>query len=229
MLERIDSSDVMFLINAIYFKGDWVSPFDESATRPGVFHLADGSTAQANYMYQTKNYQYQKGDGFTAARLPYGRDKVAMYVLLPDESSNIDALAGTLTQQKLDEIFSRFRDHKLAVQFPKFKVEYGTKRLNSALTRMGMGVAFDKANANFNGIAPVTPSSNLFINYVDHKAYVDVNEKGTEAAAATVISIGVTSAPVVTQFKVDRPFLFMIRDDRSGSILFIGVIMNPVA
>ena len=112
------------------------------------------------------------------------------------------------------------------MKVPKFKLEYGVKRLNDVLDKLGMGIAFDPFNANFRGIAP----ADLFIDYVDHKAVIEVNEKGTVAAAATNVGIGVTSIPTIKPtFIVDRPFFFVIRDDRSGTILFMGKVVDPTS
>jgi serpin B len=229
ILDSIDPNEVMFLINAIYFKGDWTKKFDESATHTGGFYLSDGSTVSASFMRQSEDFGYYDSGRFRAARFPYGRDKFAMYVFLPAKGVSLDSFVNDMTQDNLDSWFSSFRGNtKLQVELPKFKIEYGTKRLNEALTNLGMGVAFDRVKANFTGIAPISPSANLFIDFVDHKAYVDVNEKGTEAAAVTVVGIKVTSAPLTIPFIVDRPFLFVIRDDRSGAILFMGKIENPL-
>lgn len=227
LLEQIDPYDVMFLVNAIYFKGDWTSQFKESATRDSSFHLADGLSVTASFMSQTAKFRYYQDENIQIARLPYGRDKVAMYIFLPAQGITIDSFIGNLTQQSLDDSFTRLHAPiKLSVVMPKFRIEYGTKHLNDALTNLGMGVAFDPYNANFNGIAPVSPDQNLFINFVDHKAYVDVNERGTEAAAVSFVVVQSVSAP--PSFIVDRPFFFVIRDDRTGSILFMGKIENPI-
>ena len=133
-----------------------------------------------------------------------------------------------LSQTELDASFSSYSKTKVQIDLPKFKLEYGIKRLNQALKNLGMGVAFSPSEANFEGIAPVSSSNNLYIDFVDHKAFVEVNEKGTEAAAVTVVGVGVTSMPTYKTFNADRPFVFMIRDDRSGSILFMGKITNPL-
>ncbi len=228
MLESIDQNDVLFLINAIYFKGDWASEFKEEDTRPGTFYLSDGSTTTVDFMHQDEEFNYFEGRNYQAARLPYGRGKVAMYIFLPDKGVMLDSFVEEMTQPQLDAAFTKFHKRELVLSMPKFKIEYGTKRLNEALTNLGMGVAFNWDEANFSRIAPVSTSQNLYISFVDHKAYVDVNEKGTEAAAATITTVTLSSATSPIYFKVDRPFFFVIRDDRTGTILFMGKIENPL-
>jgi serine protease inhibitor len=226
MIEKVDDQIVMFVINAIYFKGDWTIPFDEKETHTDDFNLPDGSKVKVSFMSNTDDYKYYKGSNYDAVRLPYGRDKMAMYILLPKE--DIDSFIESISQSELDMSFSSYTKTKVDIKLPKFKLEYGVKRLNDALKNLGMGIAFDPVEANFTGIALVQASNNLYIDFVDHKAFVEVNEKGTEAAAATVVGIALTSMPMTQTFTVDRPFAFIIRDDRSGSILFMGKINNPL-
>lgn len=225
MIEQIDPDIVMFLINAIYFKGDWTNKFDKAKTSKGDFYLPNGEIVQPDIMSTSGKFNYYSGEGFKVARLPYGRDKIAMYIFLPRRSVSLESFLVNLNQTTFDDYVDRLHPvSDLKVKLPKFKLEYGTKRLNDALSNLGMGVAFDMHAANFNGIAPVE-QENLYIDFVDHKAFIEVNEKGTEAAAATVVGV-VESAPKT--FYVDSPFFFVIRDDRSGSILFMGKIVNPI-
>jgi len=224
MVEDIDPQLVMFLINAIYFKGELVTSLNESATKQADFFLSDGSTVKAAMMSTKGNFSFYEGEDFKAARLPYGRDKIAMYVFLPKGDVALDSFIESLSQETLENYIGRFSMVKgLEVRFPKFKIEYGVKRLNDVLKEIGMEVAFDPTNANFTGIAFVQ----LFIDYVDHKALIEVNEKGTVAAAATVVGISLTAMPTNHTFIVDRPFFFVIRDDRSETILFMGKVENP--
>jgi serpin B len=193
------------------------------------FTLIDGGTVPVDMMQQEEDFKYVEGEGFAAARFPYGREKVAMYIFLPDAGASIDSFLAGLTQEELDTAIDEMKlEPDLDVRIPKFKVEYGVKRLNDALTALGMGIAFDRSNADFSDIAEVAPQ-NLFIAFVDHKALIEVDEKGTEAAAATVVSMGLTSMPSPSKnFHVDRPFFFIIRDDRTNTILFMGKITNPL-
>ena len=227
IIDNIDQGTSMFLINAIYFKGSWVKEFSESKTRQRNFYLQDGTKISVDMMSNVEKILYYSDDSVQVARLPYGRNKIAMYVLLPEEGTNLDSLIQTLEQEKLDSILARMNIIELELQLPKLKLEYGKKRLNNTLTRLGMKVAFDSEAANLKGIASVDPE-NLFISFVDHKAVVEVNEKGTEVAAVTSIGIRGSSMLITThKFVVNRPYFFIIRDDRSGSILFMGKILDP--
>jgi serine protease inhibitor len=228
VISEISPEIVMFLINAIYFKGDWLTEFDEAETREGDFFLPDGEVVRPEMMSTSGEFSYYSGEGLKIARLPYGRDKIAMYVFLPDEGGSLESLLEGLNRTTFDDYIGRLSSvDELKVKLPKFKLEYGTKRLNDALIRLGMGVAFDPNAANFSGIAPID-QGNLYIDFVDHKAFIEVNERGTEAAAATVVGVGLTSAPMESTFYADRPFFYVIRDDRSGSILFMGSLVNPL-
>lgn len=225
MVDRIDPELVMFLVNAIFFKGEWVIGFNETATKEGDFYLSDGRAVKVNMMSTKGNFSYYEGENFKAARFPYGRGKIAMYVFLPNMDVTLDFFINSLSPETWQSYFSEFKIVEgLEVKFPKFKLEYGVKRLNDVLGKLGMGIAFDPLYANFRGIA----STDLYIDFVDHKAVIEVNEKGTAAAAATAVGISITSIPAST-FIVDRPFFFVIKDDRSGIILFIGKVVDPTA
>ncbi len=228
VINQIGPEIVMLLINAIYFKGEWVTRFDEAQTRKQDFFLPQGNTVNVDMMSTSGNFSYFSGENCQVARLPYGRDKIAMYVFLPNEGIPLDSFIVSLNQTANDEYVSRLHSiGDLVVKLPKFKVEYGVKSLNSVLKKLGMEIAFEPSDANFSSIASTAPQ-NLYISYVDHKAIVDVNEEGTEAAAVTVVGMGVRSAHYEPpSFVVNRPFFFEIRDDRSGSILFMGKILNP--
>ncbi|MBS7649265.1 MAG: serpin family protein [Candidatus Bathyarchaeia archaeon] len=227
MVDQIDPELVMFLINAIYFKGEWLTSFNETATGKGDFHLSNGSVVKVDMMSTRGNFSYYEGENFRAARFPYGRDKIAMYVFLPNRNITLDLFIDSLNLEAWQRYISGFRlIEGLEVKFPKFKLEYGVKRLNDVLEKLGMEVAFDPFHANFRGIAP----TDLFIDFVDHMAVIEVNEKGTVAAAATTVGVSLTAVPTPTPtFVVDRPFFFVIRDDRSGTILFMGKVVDPTA
>jgi serpin B len=226
IIDNIDRGTLMFLISAIYFKGDWAKKFDESKTRQRSFYLQNGKKISVAMMSNIEKILYYSDDSVQVARLPYGRDKLAMYVLLPNEGVDLGSFIQTLEQEKLDRILARMKMIEIELQLPKLKLEYGKKQLNGALIRLGMGVAFGES-ADLKGIASVDPE-NLSISFVDHKAVVEVSEKGTEAAAVTNIGIRSTQMLITThRFVVNRPYLFVIRDDRSGSILFMGKILDP--
>lgn len=223
MLSEIPADAVMYLINAIYFKGNWTNEFDENMTGDDDFYLADGSTKKVPMMNQTEEFLYQKGEGFSGVKLPYGQEKMAMYMILPDEGESVDSVIGFFDAGKWRETVRSFSERQVILTMPKYKMEYGIKLLNDVLTNMGMGIAFG-ADADFSGIRP-----GIFISRVLHKAVIEVNEKGSEAAAVTVVekleSAAIVEEPV--EFKVDRPFFFVIADDRSGSILFMGKVVEP--
>ncbi|MCL6088449.1 MAG: serpin family protein [Actinobacteria bacterium] len=211
---------VMYLINAIYFKGQWKDKFKEENTKEDTFYLPDNSTKKIQMMQNNEKYMYYKGADFRMLRMPYGRDKTAMYILLPDENVGLDMFINGLSGDLLDKCITEASSAEVDLKFPKFKVEYGTKSLIEPFKKLGMINSFT-GKADFSGIAP-----QMFISQIDHKAVIEVNEEGTVAAAATSIGMGATAIMPV-EFIVNRPFALMIRDDRTGNILFIGKIMEP--
>ena len=223
MLTEIPPDAVMYLINAIYFKGNWTYPFDENLTGDDDFYLLDGSTKKVPMMTQEENFPYYRGDNFSAVKLPYGQEKMAMYIILPDEGTGVDSVIESLDAERWNEIKDSFYGSQVSLTMPKYKMEYGIKLLNDALAELGMGIAFGQ-EADFSGISP-----DIFISRVLHKAVIEVNEKGSEAAAATVVEMMKSAAPIdeIIEFKVDRPFFFVITDDRTGSILFMGKVVEP--
>jgi len=223
MLSEIPADAVMYLINAIYFKGNWTYPFDENLTSDDDFYLLDGSTKKVPMMTQEENFPYYRGDNFSGVRIPYGQEKMAMYIILPDEGTGVDSVIESLDAEKWNEIKDSFYGSQVSLTMPKYKMEYGIKLLNDALAELGMGIAFGPG-ADFSGISP-----DIFISKVLHKAVIEVNEKGSEAAAATVVEMMESAMPVeeIIEFVVDRPFFFVIADDRSGSIIFMGKVVEP--
>jgi serine protease inhibitor len=223
MLDAIPADAVMYLINAIYFKGNWTDEFDESMTADDDFYLADGSTKKVPMMNKWQELPYMASDGYSAVRLPYGQEKFSMYIILPDEGESLDSLISSLDADRWEEITGSFSERQIDLSMPKYKMEYGIKLLNDVLINMGMGIAFSP-DADFSGIR-----EEIFISRVLHKAVIEVNEKGSEAAAATVVEMVETAIEVEepVEFTVNRPFFFVIADDRSGSILFMGRVMEP--
>lgn len=223
MLTEISPDVVMYLINAIYFKGDWTYPFSEEATRDEDFNLEDGSTKKVPMMNMAEHFQYGQGDNFGILRLPYGQEKFSMYMLLPDEGVAVDSIIEGLDSGTWEEIRSGMSGMEVRLMMPKYKMEYGVKLLNDVLTDLGMGIAFGP-EADFSGINP-----DIFISKVMHKAVIEVNEEGSEAAAATVVEMAESAMPAeeIVEFIVDHPFFFVIADDRSGSILFMGKVVEP--
>ena len=220
IVQRIDQATLIFLINAIYFKGSWQKEFDKSATRDGIFHLSDGRQKRVKMMYRKGTYPHFRGENFEAARLPYGEGRVSMYIFLPNRDSNLNDVIEQLNAESWSHRLSQFQestdDSELIL--PRFKLEYEV-RLNDTLTALGMGIAFG-TGADFSGMG-----TQLFISEVRHKTIIEVNEEGTEAAAVTVV-VGQESAPPI--FRVDRPFLFAIHDERTQTILFMGIVVEPM-
>ena len=223
MLTVIPGDVVMYLINAIYFKGDWTYPFEEEATYEEDFNLEDGSKKSVEMMHIVGHYDYITGENFGMVRLPYGDEKFSMYIVLPDEGAAVDSIVGFLDSYYYDNLRNSMVDREIRLAMPKYKMEYGVKVLNDVLTELGMGIAFGP-EADFSGINP-----GIFISEVMHKAVIEVNEKGSEAAAATVVAMAESAMPVdeMIEFTVDRPFFFVIADDRSGAILFMGKVVSP--
>ena len=222
-ISQLDPQLEMLLINAIYFKGEWVTSFNKNGTRQQDFYVSQGNTMQVDMMQTSGQFEYYSDKNCEVARLPYGRDKVAMYIFLPNQTMSLNSFIANMNQTINDKYISELQSvSNLVVELPKFKVEYNAN-LNDALTKLGMGTAFE-GTANFDGMAP-----GLFISSVQHNSFVEVNEEGTEAAGATSVlfSLGLSNGPTPMFFIVNRPFFFEIRDDRSGSILFIGAISNP--
>ncbi|MCG9127073.1 serpin family protein [Candidatus Poribacteria bacterium] len=227
ILDRIASNEVLFLINAIYFKGAWQNEFDPSQTKDGIFHLSSGNEKTVPTMSRTGNYEVFGGENFQAINLPYGEGKVSMYVFLPSQNSDLNEFLNVVNSENWEEWLSDFRVRNVRLQIPKFKIEYGTKELNDALTALGMGVAFDADHADFSRMAFLDRiNGNLYITKVSHKTFIEVNEEGTEAAAATSVGIGVKSL-LPPPFIVDRPFFFAIRDNETKTIIFMGTMTEP--
>lgn len=216
----------LVLTNAIYFKASWLTQFDPDVTRPGPFHRLDGSTAEADLMRLEADLFYAEGEGWQAVELPYEGEQVSMVVLLPAEGTFAAFEAG-LDSGRLAAVLAALSSDRVALTMPKFTFTTGFEA-GETLAAMGMPDAFDAARADFGGIEP---RNELYITRVIHKAFVAVDETGTEAAAATaVVMDGRTSVPpeprVVT---LDRPFLFLIRDVETGAILFFGRVLDPTA
>lgn len=221
ILEEISSDEVLFLINAIYFKGSWQTEFDASKTRDGDFHLSDGTSKQVTMMVREDNYPFYYGEDFQAISLPYGDGKISMYIFLPFPNSDLNTLLGSLNTENWEDWISQFHEQKIWVQLPKFKLEYRVD-LSDMLKALGMEIAFVKYQADF---SRMSSDEELYISRVDHKAVVEVNEEGTEAAAVTNVGIAVTSLP--PQFIANRPFFFAIRDNETKTVLFMGTVVDP--
>jgi serpin B len=225
----IDPNTQLFLANAIYFKGKWQEPFDKNATTNRVFHLRGGSRKEVLMMEQSRHFQYRRGTGFQAVRLEYEDSPLAMDIFLPDENSSPEKLLSIMNGDNWQRITKPgFSDHDGTLRLPKFRIEYGVELIQS-LKALGMKQAFDFHAADLSGIA----DHGLFISDALQKAFVDLNEEGTEAAAVTfgaaTLSAEPMNPPPPFRMIVDRPFLFLIEDQTTGTILFTGVIFDPGA
>jgi serine protease inhibitor len=224
MVTQLDPSTVMLLINAIYFKGKWKYQFETDNTVQGTFNKPDGTSEQVPMMKQTSEFKIYNGQGFTLAEFPYGQGNFVMDVILPDNNNGINNIIPLINENSfkgwLDQMYSRKTD----LTFPRFKYGY-KKQLNDILTSMGMGIAFTDA-ADLSYISDIP----LQISFVDHQAFIETNEEGTEAAAATVVGIiatVATSGPFI--LNLDHSFLYLIRETTTNSILFMGRVVDPLA
>jgi serpin B len=213
----------LVLTNAIYFNAAWATPFEESQTQDSPFHLQSGGQVTVPMMKQTESFGYAEGPNYQAVELPYDGRELSMVILLP-KSGQFDAFEGTLDAGQVNTILKDLKPHQVVLTLPRFKVE-SEFNLAATLAAMGMPSAFS-SEADFSGM---DGGKNLFISDVIHKAFVTVDEAGTEAAATAVVMVGLASVmpeqPV--EVTVDRPSVFLIRDIQTGTILFVGRIVNP--
>lgn len=210
------------LTNAIYFNAAWKYPFPEGATRNDNFTLLDGKQVIVPMMSQTGSFRSAKGDGYQAIELPYQDENMSMLIILPTRNQ-FEKFEETLTAERVGGIVDDLKKGWVSLTMPKFKFETYIN-LSGVLADMGMPAAFNPEEADFSGM---TGDRSLFIHEVLHKAFVSVDEEGTEAAAATAVVMGVTSLP--PQISLDSPFIFMIRDNETGAILFMGRVLDPTA
>ena len=222
----INALTCLVLTNAIYFKGEWVNQFEEKLTQENPFYITPEITVDVPMMNQEDRFKYFESDELQVLEVPYKGDDLSMVILLPIKKDGLTELEDSVNTDRLQEWMNALAWRQVTVFFPKFTMTCEFK-LGSALADMGMPIAFTD-EANFSGM---TGGKDLFISKVIHKAFVDVSEEGTEAAAATaVIMEGLTSVVEPTPptvFRADRPFIFVIRDNHSGSILFIGRLVDP--
>ncbi|HEU4388096.1 MAG TPA: serpin family protein [Blastocatellia bacterium] len=212
----------LVLVNAIYFKGNWASQFNKESTRDDKFFTRPGQPVTTPFMHQEETSKYYEGETLQVLELPYIGKELSMLVLLPRTVDGLGSLERSLTAASLGEWSSKMYERKVTVILPKFKLTRQFE-LAQTLSGMGMPLAFSDS-ADFSMLCT---DARLAISKVIHKAFVDVNEEGTEAAAATGTEMRVTSVQRETVFRADHPFVFMIRDNKSGSILFIGRVTNP--
>lgn len=223
--DAIDALTRLVLTNAIYFNAAWAEPFEKELTKDGTFHLLDGRKVTVPMMHKTTNLGYAEGEGYQLVEIPYEGHELAMVVLLPAEGK-FEAFEGSLNPERLQEILGEISYRQVALTLPRFRFE-SYFRLAETLKAMGMQTAFIPYQADFSGM---DGTRDLYIGDVLHKAFVSVDEEGTEAAAATAVIIKIVALPEPpVEVIVDRPFIFFIRDLRTGAIVFFGRVLNPAS
>jgi serine protease inhibitor len=224
MIDKLNDNTVMLLINAIYFKGKWKSQFDAQNTIQRSFNKPGGVSSEVPMMKQTSDFKSFKGDGFMLAEFPYGQGNFVMDVILPDDINGVKSIIPLITNNSFKGWLDQMSEKKTNLSFPRFKYGY-KKQLKDVLTTMGMGIAFTD-NADFSNISDIA----LLINDVTHQAFIETNEEGTEAAAATIVDIGTTAMPADPLIiNIDHSFIYIIRETSTNSILFMGRLVDPLA
>lgn len=212
------------IADVIYFKGQWTTAFDVSQTAPAPFSVSDGTQTSAEMMHQSGSYYYLQGDNFQAMRLPYGQGRMSMLIVLPDAGTSVAGFVAGITVDQLNGWNAQMSMSTGSIALPRFTATFGSP-LNNALTSLGMAVMFQYPAADFSGLAPRT-----YVSDVEHKTVIEIDETGTVAAAATTITVA-TGAVMANQFTMtmDHPFLYAIQDDKTGEILFIGILVDPTS
>ena len=218
VLDDIADDQVMFLLNAIYFKGSWRDKFDVAKTVPATFTTASGATQPVNLMQRTASMLYKESGTYQAVDLPYGNSAFSMTVILPKTGNDVNAVAHSFNSATWQSITNSFGAATISLSLPKIKLTY-ERQLNGDLKSLGMRAAFTDA-ADFSNLS----AQPLQISFVKQNSFVDINEEGTEAAAVTTVGVTVTSVPLTITMRVDRPYLFVIRERLSGTVIFMGKI-----
>lgn len=225
----IHPQTILFLINAVYFQGDWTVPFDTELTSNDVFYGPKGVIPDVPFMHRNDEFAYLEKEGaFQAIRLPYGEsERLAMVVFLPDEESSILEFTAGLSNEAWNQWKNEFQRYQGHLKMPRFSMEY-EKSLNDVLKLMGMAVAFDPTKSDFYGMVTKNEGPRLYISEVKHKSFIEVDEKGTEAAAVTSVEIRAESAMMdFFEMNVNRPFFFLIYDRETNEVLFTGSVVDP--
>ncbi len=225
IIDKISPNDILFLINAIYFKGVWQSPFNADLTESDTFYLSNGKTEKHLFMIKQGDFLYQETTYFQAVSLPYGDTDWRFDLFLPKENSNLKNIIIQLNETNWNQWLKRFKKKEGFLKVPRFQSEFVTD-LTPTLKALGMKTAFIANKANFSQMT----SDQVVVDSIRHKTFIEVNEEGTEAAAVTSIGVRVTSAlPSADPFKMiaNRPFFYTIRQAKTGTILFIGIMANP--
>jgi serine protease inhibitor len=225
VLKEISADQVMFLMNALYFKGDWKIPFDKKNTVDAEFSNLNGSKKSVKMMNMTEKVKYAKQKNYHAVQLSYGSGNYNMTVLMPlaeNKQLSVNEIINNLDTTEWSSLNNNFQEQKTILSLPKFGIEYEIK-LNQILSAMGMPTAFS-ATADLSKISP--PAGKLVVGFVKQNTFVAVDEVGTEAAAVTTIGIELTSVPVYPEFVANRPFIFVISEKQSNTIMFVGKVVN---
>ena len=230
IVDRIDPSHIAFLINAIYFNADWKQQFEELLTNEDEFTLLDGTKVNTSMMNMSHTIKYLEKDEFQAIELPYGEDgRFLMRVFLPKEEKDFDTFVSELRSNTLNEWNAEFQFKKVSLSLPKFKIEWEGS-LKEILEKLGIKDAFGGGVADFGEMVP-TSNKEVYIGDVKHKTFIDVSERGTEAAAVTSVEMFTTSLPTepeeIFEMNVNRPFFFTIEDTKNNLYLFMGTISDP--
>ncbi len=229
----IDGETRLVLVNALYFLGDWQEPFTKEATSSAPFHLTAGTEKPVPTMHRVDTLRLARQPGLMALELPYKGRQMSMLILLPDAAQGLTALEDSLSAASYDRVVRGLAPTRVVVSLPKFEVNPAQSlSLGDTLVALGMHDAFDRRKADFTGIAnPPDPADRLVISRVFHKAFVKVDEKGTEAAAATAVAMMRAGSAMVREepivFRADHPFLFFIRDNATGLVVFMGRVADP--
>ena len=227
--DDVNESTAMVITNAIYFNGTWVTQFLEDETRESYFWMNSTKSIMTDFMNVRSEFDYAKVDGAQMLRMPYEGDRLSMLIILPDGRDGMSDLDSTISAMQIEQWNHDMRSQEIIVSVPKFttKTHYD---LMGPLFSLGVSDVFDPDTADLSGIVHVQPDQNLYVSKAIHDAYVDVNEEGTEAAAVTtIVTLEESLPPPPPRFTADHPFIFIIQDDESGAILFMGRLSDPTA
>ncbi|MFN3351179.1 serpin family protein [Pseudorhodoplanes sp.] len=232
IIERLSPQDSHVLLNAVYFKAPWARPFARNATQERPFHLTRAETADVAAMWQSASFPVEKADGYRAIRLPYAREGLSMIVILPDAIDGIDTVMAGFDATKFERLLKRLaaaEPRPLQLSLPKFKFEFAAD-LIPPFTALGMSKVFDPSQSDLSGLTGLPrEQAQSSIDQIAHRAVIEVAEEGTEAAAATavVVTTRAMKPGALERFDVDRPFAFVIADDKTGAVLFMGRVSDP--
>lgn len=228
ILDSIGKDAILYLVNAVYFKGLWSEPFDKKQTSLETFFSPDKAEKVPTMHMHSDDFQYFESPDFQALMLPYNDKRLSLLIFLPAKNKNLQSFENSLDQKKFENYTQAFRKREGSLSLPKFKIE-DKMLLNDPLGKMGMGIAFDPERADFKKM--VNLKANVYISKVLHKTFMEVNEEGTEAAAVTAVEMSVATAMMPTnppfEMKVNRPFFIALRDWKTGAVLFAGHVVKP--